>query len=424
MIDGPVVVHISNSGASVAPGQPRQNGGIETLRRQLERHQADNGATVIGMQRLQGGGSHHDAVRRFDGPTEIIEIRPLSVDWRLEHMAARGEQWVRKATREVFAQEFERIHAKQGRIDIVHVHNLHKLDGTFDFVPASVLPELIERFHAKALHHIHNVYPIGTSDVVNVMRSFEHQVFVSHAVRKRYEAIGAAQPEAPVVSPGVDVRMFHPDGPLHEVIGKQTGLKIGLPGRFAPMKGGPVLIEAMGIVNKERPDLDWTVTMCDSSLPHGIDTAVDTRRAEFYALIEEHGVADRFALLAVDYDDMPKAMRTWDLTTHPSVEFEGTAEGWGQTLNESMASGTPCVTSSGGAQEECDRLVYGDLADPTLAEPGSPRSLADAMLRLMTNPTLRNALGERGIVEARNRLDLSHMLTGIDAVYKRMLSTS
>jgi glycosyltransferase involved in cell wall biosynthesis len=67
-----------------------------------------------------------------------------------------------------------------------------------------------------------------------------------------------------------------------------------------------------------------------------------------------------------------------------------TAEGFGFPLLESMAVGTPVVTSRGGATEE----VAGEAA--LLVDPMSPKDIAQAMRRLLTEKELTRELSSRG----------------------------
>lgn len=75
--------------------------------------------------------------------------------------------------------------------------------------------------------------------------------------------------------------------------------------------------------------------------------------------------------------------------------FPGRYEGFGLPILEAMATGTPVITSSGGATEE----VAGDAA--YLVTPGSVQELAQAMHGLVTQPGLATELHKRGLERAR-----------------------
>jgi len=75
--------------------------------------------------------------------------------------------------------------------------------------------------------------------------------------------------------------------------------------------------------------------------------------------------------------------------------FPSLYEGFGLPPLEAMASGTPVVTSNVSSLPE----VAGDAA--ILVDPYDPDALADAMLRVLTDESLRKNLRRRGIERAR-----------------------
>jgi glycosyltransferase involved in cell wall biosynthesis len=75
--------------------------------------------------------------------------------------------------------------------------------------------------------------------------------------------------------------------------------------------------------------------------------------------------------------------------------FPSLYEGFGLPPLEAMASGTPVVTSNVSSLPE----VAGDAA--ILVDPHSPEAIADGILLVLTNPTLRDDLRARGLARAR-----------------------
>ena len=71
--------------------------------------------------------------------------------------------------------------------------------------------------------------------------------------------------------------------------------------------------------------------------------------------------------------------------------FPSIFEGFGLPVVESMASGLPVVTSFGSSLEE----VAGEAS--LLVDPASVDSLADAILRVLSDEVLRRTLVERGL---------------------------
>ena len=79
-----------------------------------------------------------------------------------------------------------------------------------------------------------------------------------------------------------------------------------------------------------------------------------------------------------------------DLLVSPSL-----FEGFGMTLLEAMACGTPVITSNVSSMPE----VVGDSG--MLVDPNSPQAIADAVLHLYKNPTLYTDLVEKGLARVK-----------------------
>jgi glycosyltransferase involved in cell wall biosynthesis len=76
--------------------------------------------------------------------------------------------------------------------------------------------------------------------------------------------------------------------------------------------------------------------------------------------------------------------------------FPSLYEGFGLPPLEAMASGTPVITSNVSSLPE----VVGDAA--LLIDPYQPEAIADAMRRVLTDPSLREDLRARGLARARH----------------------
>jgi len=108
-------------------------------------------------------------------------------------------------------------------------------------------------------------------------------------------------------------------------------------------------------------------------------------------------------------EDVPRLLAASDLLVHATAGWEG----MGLSLLEAMAAGLPVVASRvGGVAEAVE-----DGETGLLVPPGSPAALAQALLRLLTDPATRAAMGARGRRRAIERFDLQRMLDATASLY-------
>lgn len=150
-------------------------------------------------------------------------------------------------------------------------------------------------------------------------------------------------------------------------------------GRLAGVKGLPILIEAF------------------AKLPDGVRLCIvgdGPMRMELEADVDRRGLADRVEFLGYQSEDrVAEELARTDVFVMASF-----AEGLPVVLMEALASQVPPVaTRIAGVAELVDHGRSG-----LLVAPADPDSLAEAILSLVENPELRQAMGEHGrrIVEA------------------------
>ena len=150
-------------------------------------------------------------------------------------------------------------------------------------------------------------------------------------------------------------------------------------------KGLDILIDALGIVKRERPDAGFRLDLYGGGLVGDRDYVAGLRRrlerAPFPAAMHGH------------VDDVPVRMASTDVMVLPSR----LPEPFGQVVAQGLAHGCVVVVSDqGGAVEqvlaERNGLVF---------LPGSPRSLADQIERLLDDREFADSLlrGARGVFE-------------------------
>ncbi len=114
--------------------------------------------------------------------------------------------------------------------------------------------------------------------------------------------------------------------------------------------------------------------------------------ADQRVLIARLGIGEKVRHLGMVADEqLPGVYRDADVLLMPSLH-----EGFGLPVVEAMASGTPVVASDAGSLPE----VVGDAG--ITVPPDDVDGLADACVRVLTDPVLRDGMRRRGIDRARS----------------------
>jgi len=110
--------------------------------------------------------------------------------------------------------------------------------------------------------------------------------------------------------------------------------------------------------------------------------------------------------------DVPDLIRASDLFVHPSHE-----EGFSNSILEAMAGGKAVVAYDVGGNPETVRHGESGLLVP----PRNPRALADAVLRLLRDPELRNRMGEKGRERATEHFPVERMVREFETLYDSLM---
>jgi glycosyltransferase involved in cell wall biosynthesis len=175
-----------------------------------------------------------------------------------------------------------------------------------------------------------------------------------------------------VVPPGIDAR-FSPGGER-----SATPLVVAV-GRLVPVKQLDRLITALVEVRRRHPQLEAVIV------------GEGYRRDQLEAQVHE-AAAERWIHLPGRLDDdevLALYRRAWVLASASA------REGWGMTVTEAAACGTPAVVSR--IAGHADAVVDGEsglLVD-------DPVEMAGALERVIADPTLRRRLSDGALAHAR-----------------------
>ncbi len=200
-----------------------------------------------------------------------------------------------------------------------------------------------------------------------------------------------------VVWKGVDAEKFRlpASGNLREEfhIGEEDSV-IGFVGRLDEQKGLLTLLEAMAIL-VERHRNARLVLAGEGNLRPAAEKFLADRNL------------NRYAYLAGFRENIPEFLRGIDFLVMPS-----NWEGFGYAAVEAMAAGKAVVASNVSSLPE----IVEDHRTGLLVPPRSPEKLADAMVTLVDNPKLRDALGKAGARKAGNDFSVATMTAHVESL--------
>ncbi len=200
----------------------------------------------------------------------------------------------------------------------------------------------------------------------------------NYSLAKLVQLYGVTESKIRIVPNGVDIDRFKPteDG---EALKRQLGLGkkpvILFVGRLIPRKGLSYLVKAAKSVVKEENDVAFLV-VGDGPL-----------REKMLRDLGHAGLLGNFALVGdVSEASLPSFYNCADIFVLPSIQ-----EGQGIALLEAQSSGKPVVAFDTGATKEAlQNRETGFLTAP------SSRDLADTLLRLLSDKSLREKMGRKG----------------------------
>jgi glycosyltransferase involved in cell wall biosynthesis len=168
-------------------------------------------------------------------------------------------------------------------------------------------------------------------------------------------------------------------------------------GALVAHKGQKHLLEAMPRLRRAVPDAHLVI-FGEGELRGALEKQIKELRL------------DKHVLLAGFREDVLQIMKSADLFVMSSV-----TEGLGSTVLDAMAMRLAVVgTTAGGIPEA---VLHGETG--LLVPPADSRALADAMTRLLKDPDLRSAMGEKGYARVERHFGVAPFLEGTLKAYRR-----
>ncbi|MFC1957381.1 glycosyltransferase family 4 protein [Chloroflexota bacterium] len=220
--------------------------------------------------------------------------------------------------------------------------------------------------------------PISTIMLNRRVRKLDGKIAVSKS------ALGFASKYIPgyynIIPNGVDLEHFSPDvAPIEEFCdGKQNILFLG---RLERRKGLVYLIKAYQQVKREIPD-SRLIVVGPGSRP----------RKKYEKWIERNGLKDVVFVGYASYAELPRYYQTADVFCSPAIGRES----FGIVLLEAMALGKAIVATN--IDGYANVVTHGE--EGLLVPPKDSRGLAQALISVLSDETLRQQMGDKGRLKA------------------------
>jgi glycosyltransferase involved in cell wall biosynthesis len=397
---------------------------VALLTDKVARRLAQRGCRVICYCRRHRG---QLPVERSGG----VEYRraPVSIDrWVKLGMQALDRRGMRNSAKPFFSSPLcyrQFIHhviedLQHRNCDVVHIHNFSQ------FVPLirAALPDIriVLQMHCEWLTQLDASmveHRLAHADLVLGVSNF-----LARKVRQRFPGLAD---RCEYVYNGADVEMLSKrcSGPAP----LSGPVRILFVGRLSPEKGVHTLLDAFAAVLRKYPRAELhligpeAVVPREMILPFCDDPLVLELEAYYRPGAYAQALRERISGLpegsvalinqGMRHSELARQYQQATVFVAPSVWEEP----FGMPLVEAMASGTAVVATHGGAYPEI--VSHGETG--LLVERGDPGSLADAILRLLDDPSYRTDLARAGQERAAARFSWDCTARSLLNSYQRVL---
>ena len=288
--------------------------------------------------------------------------------------------------------------------DIVHSRNW----GAIEAVPAAQLAGIQGIVHSE-----HGLDVSNMQGEIWRRRTFRrlcfrwaHRVFmVSEGLRRHWSReLGIPEATIEVIPNGVDTVKFRFDSDARARLRTQLNLSnssvvVGTVSRLDPVKDHETLLRAAEEVVARGLDL------------HVVIVGEGPEKAKLQQQVRNNpGLSSRVHFVG-EVQDVPGWLSSFDVYALPSL-----AEGMSNTLLEAMSVGLPALATSVGGNAEviqhgCSGLLF---------EPGDVTHLAELLMRMVSQPEWRRAVGEQARLRIENCFSLEKMLARYADLYREL----
>ena len=209
-----------------------------------------------------------------------------------------------------------------------------------------------------------------------------------------------------IIHKGIDINKYNPKKVERSAKGDEC--HVGTAALINPRKGLEHFIEAASLIKETDIDSNIKFTIAGTTARED-----DSRyKRQLKNLIQENGLEENVEFLGW-VDDMPQYLHTLDVFILPSYN-----EGIPGVIREALAMKTPVIATDVGGVSEA--VINGK--NGFLVKPGDKDRIAEKTLYLLTNPTERKRMGERGRQHIINNFTIKSYVETYTSHFKQISS--
>jgi glycosyltransferase involved in cell wall biosynthesis len=321
-------------------------------------------AVVLNMSRTLNEGPHRSLLGVFSNSSNPnLQLYENATKAHIEsYLIPCGGQIDRKAITSI-RELIQRTGA-----DVLHAHGYKADFYAYFALRASTVP-LVSTCHNWLDNDRKTVF-YGVLDRL-ILRGYVRLVAVSEDVRQRLVRSGVKVNKVSMIRNGIDLRPFDRASAVVNELGRSACPLVGLVGRLSTEKGVDIFLHAAARVIAHCPYAKFVVA------------GDGPNRADLDTLIDKLGIRASVRMLG-RCDDMPAFYASLDVMVSASRK-----EGLPIAILEGMASQLPLIATAVGQVP----TVILDGRTGVLVPAENPGSLAEAIIKLLADPTKRARLG-------------------------------
>lgn len=280
------------------------------------------------------------------------------------------------------------------RVDIIHLNNgLGNLEA--------FLGAVLSR--RPAVVHVHGIDQLSRLPRY-VLRRSKRLVAISEFVAERIRSYGVPAERIHCLHNPVLVEQTPPTA--REAVREKYGIPVDAPvvaifGRVVRWKGQLEFLRAAKVVLEHVPTARVAIVGDEADRFDDYGTAIR-------ALVEQSGLRDRVIFTGF-VEDVASMYAAMDVVVHASIE----PEPFGLVITEAMSHGIPVLASTLGAPREIIR----DGVTGFLVHPEDTTRLAATIESLLSDPALRQRIGEAGRAHVLETYSLARYAKAMEALY-------